>query len=359
MTTIYGALGINDNERVFLSTLGQSIVYDAIAKVTAEHNADLQLATSLFVQGQTTDFAKRYKLPGGGYMQRIGKNAPAGAVKTSGSWDVAFPLEGFGDTVASNRIDYAYMTTADLANVIENVRLRNMNTHRREILRALLRKSPSAFLDEIHGSLAIQGLANGDSVLYPPVIGSDTEATDDHYTETGYLVSGISSSNDPFPAIVAELEEHFGAPTGGSNIVCFTPAGATAYILAMGSKFVPVSDTGIKPGDDIATVLGLPSVTPGRVLGRHSSGCWIVEWRALPTTHGFALHLDAEKPVMKRVDPVDTGIAPGLQLVATDTSHPMTSSYWEDRFGYAVANRLNGVAVEFGTGGSYTDPSGY
>jgi hypothetical protein len=62
---------------------------------------------------------------------------------------------------------------------------------------------------------------------------------------------------------------------------------------------------------------------------------------------------------MERVDPADTGLTSGLQLVAQDEEFPFMASFWRDRFGYAVGNRLNGVAFEYGTGGTYTEPTAY
>ena len=71
------------------------------------------------------------------------------------------------------------------------------------------------------------------------------------------------------------------------------------------------------------------------------------------------IHLDAPKPIMQRVDPADTGLPRGLALVARDENYPFTSSFYSHRFGFGVGNRLNGVVMELGTGGSYTVPTAY
>ena len=42
MSGIFGALGINDTERVMLSTMGQRVVFDAVNQVLGDHNADLR-----------------------------------------------------------------------------------------------------------------------------------------------------------------------------------------------------------------------------------------------------------------------------------------------------------------------------
>jgi len=358
MAGIYGVLGVADTERIFLNTLGQNVVYDAVNEYMAMHNAELAQTLGVFVGETTTDFKRRYFLPGGGRLQNMGfapQSAPA-AAKTSGSWDVAFPLNEWGAALAGTRISYAYATVQDLAREVDGIRARDVATVRFEILNALLGSTQTTFVDPINGSLSIEPLANSDSVVYPPVLGSETEATENHYLSAGYAVSAISDTNDPYATIVSELEEHFGAPTGGSSIVTFIPPDVTAKTQAL-TDFVAVTHQNIQPGDDISTVLGLPAGMPGRVLG-HVSGSWVVEWRYLPATYVIAIHMDAPPPLTMRVDPSYTGLGSGLQLVSTNSKYPFTESFYSHRFGVACGNRLNGVAMLISAAG-WSVPTGY
>jgi hypothetical protein len=357
MSGIFGALNINDSDRVFLSTLGQRVVYDAIQQVLEQHNADLAAAKSVFVDQTTSDYKIRYKLPGGGRLQRLGTQAPSGAVKAYGSWDVAFPLEGFGAQMAGNRIDMAYMTAQDLNRHLDTITQQDINTVRFEMLKALLNATAATFVDPLWGSLTIERLANGDSVVYPPVLGSEAEATENHYIETGYLSAAVSDTNNPYVLLRDELEEHFGAPTGGSNIVAFVNNAQVGVTEAL-TDFDPVNDRYINPAITRDTLTGLPAALPGRVVGR-TNGVWIVEWRFIPANYILGVHLDAPKPLIERVDPADTGLPQGLELVAQDEEHPISSSYYEHRFGFGVGNRLNGVVYELGNGGTYTVPTAY
>ena len=122
-----------------LSSLGQRVVFDAVNQVLGDHNADLQAAMSVFVQETTSDYKIRYKLPGGGRLQRIGDNSKAGAVKAYGGWDVALPLENFAAALAYNRIGYAYMSAQELARHLDTIMVQDRNTVRHEMLRALFR----------------------------------------------------------------------------------------------------------------------------------------------------------------------------------------------------------------------------
>lgn len=362
MSNIYGLLGISDSDRVYLSTLGQGLVLDAVREYVNGVNAELNSAYGVFVERKTEDYKLRYKLPGGGRMQASGF-APQGTpalVKVTGQWDVAFPLQSFRDAMGGDRISMAYMTAQDLERHLSTIRTRYINTYRFELLKALLNNTQRTFTDEQWGALAIEPLANGDTVTFPPVLGSESEATDDHYLETNYTVANLSDTNNPIATAVAELEEHFGTPTGNSNIACFGGKTWADKITATLTEFVDVDDMGIKPGQDTATVVNTPKGLPGRIRGRCSnSGAWIIEWRWVPANYQITIHLDEAAPLMERNDPAFTGLPRGLALIAKDDSLPFETSYYDARFGLGAGNRLNGVVTEFGTGGTYTIPSGY
>jgi len=360
MSSIFGALNLNDTDRVFLSTLGQNVVYDAVQETIALHNAEVQAALSIFIEETTSNYKERYKLPGGGRLDRLGfaPQGQAAAGKTTGSWDVAYPLEEFGRQIAADRVSFAYMTTQDLDRHLSTVFAQDINTVRFELLKALLNSSQDTFTDPLWGSLSIEPLANGDSVVYPPVLGSESEATENHYLESGYAASAISDTNDPYVTLVDELEEHFGAVSGGSNIVVFINNAQRAKTADL-TDFDPVNDRYIAPGTQTAIPVGAPGGIPGRILGRHNAGAWISEWRWVPANYMIAVHLEAARPLKQRIDPADTGLGMGLQLVAESDKHPFTESHYSHRFGFGAANRLNGVVLELGTGGTYTVPAAY
>lgn len=357
MSTIFGALNLNDTDRVFQATQGQAVIYDAVREYLDRYNQDMQAATAIFVEGTTSDHSERYKLPGGGRLQRRGPQSRTGEVKANAGWDCAYPLEDFGAAFAGDDVTMAYMTVGDLDRHISTVINQDRATRRYEILKALFNSTAGTFVDPLWGSLTIQRLANGDSVVYPPVLGSESEATDNHYLESGYAASSISDTNDPFVTIRDELEEHFGAPTAGSNIVVFVNNAQRAKIEAL-TNFSEVEDRFVRLGDQTDQASGVPAGVPGRVLGR-CDGVWVVEWRWIPANYMVAIHMDAPKPLKIRIDPADTGLGSGLQLVSQDADYPFMTSHWRDRFGIGVGNRLNGVVFELGTGGTYTVPSGY
>lgn len=359
MAGIFGILGLPDTDRSFVNVIGQQVVFDAANTYLNFVNEEIQQAMSVFIESETESFKERYYLPGGGRLQRRGGQAASGAVAASGSWDVAYPLEDFGAQVAQDDVTLAYMSLQQVQRHLDTVRIQSINTVRYEILHRLLDDeggSAATFVDPINGSLSIVPLANGDSVTYPPVLGSESEATDDHYAESGYADSSISDTNNPLITIRNEIEEHFGTMTGGENIVVFCNNGDSAYLEDL-TDFDPVVDNFIRAGNNRDVPEGLPNV-PGRILGR-SNGVWVVEWRWIPDNYLLGIHMEHEKPLKMRVDPSDTGLPRGLQLIQTSDKYPLQSAHYRWRFGLGTANRLNGAVLELGTGGTYTIPTSY
>ena len=357
MAGIFGALNVNDRDRVFSATVGQRVIYDTAMQWMMDRNAELEAALGVFVQETTEEYKRRFKLPGSGYLQRRNVDGRYQAVKAQGQWDVAFPLEDMGAAIAGNDVDMRYMTIGELDLHLTTVWSQNVNTVRFEMLRAMMNNTQRPFIDPDWGTLNVEPLANGDAVVYPPVLGSDTEAVENHYIETNYAPASISDTNDPLTTIKNDLEEHFDVNPAGSDIVVFSASDSVPYVKGL-TGFTEVSDRFITKGDDSDELAGLPSAHPGTLIGR-AKGVWYVEWRHLPSTYMIGIHTGQPAPLTKRKDPADTGLNPFLELVAKDMTFPFTDSFWRHRFGFGVGNRLNGIVLELATGGTYTIPTIY
>ncbi len=219
MASIFGSLGFDDTDRVFASTEGQVIILDAIRDYLERINSDTMLALSIFVEEETENQIERYKLPGSGRLRRRAPDGRYGMSKLNDGWDTAFPLEDLGTELGGSDVEMAYMTALDLERHLSGVNTQNINTIRFEVLRALFNNVNATFVDPLHGSLTIRRLANTDGSLFPPILGSEADADDEHYLESNYAATAITDTNNPYRTIRDELEEHFGAPTGGANIV--------------------------------------------------------------------------------------------------------------------------------------------
>lgn len=358
MPGIYGLLNLSDTDRSYVNTVGQEAVYEAANTYLNTHATDMMKAYSAFLQEETEAFKERYKLPGGGRLQRRGGQAQSAATKAGGAWDVAYPLEDFGAQITGDDVTLAYMRLDEFDRHLQTVSIQDLNTVRYEMLKALFNNTQRAFIDPLHGSLSIEPLANDDAVLYPPVLGSEAEATDDHYLISNYAGTAIDSTHNPYPTLREELEEHFGAMQGFGNVAAFIHPDQVAVTEALGD-FVPAEDIGIRASTTTSVLRSetLPNV-PGRVIGR-VNGVWVVEWRWIPAGYVLAVDLDAPAPLKMRRDPSDTGLQRGLHLKSTDLQSPLEASHYRHRFGVGVGNRLNGVVMQLAVGTAYEIPTQY
>jgi len=358
MSGIAGLLNISDSERAYVMNVGQGLVFSAVSQMLAEYNEEVRLMTSVFIGGTTEKFAARHLLPGGGKLQRMGRQAPAAAVKRTGTYDVGYPLRQWGAEFAGDRVDLAYMTVAELDAHLQTIMIKDMNTLRWRMLTALFEDTNFAFTDPLNGAITVRRLANADGSAYPPVLGSETEADDDHYSDAAYNVASITDDNNPALTLRNEIAEHFGGiGSTGKNFVYFHGADQTAY-LANITGYVATPDIGIIDRYPDEILAPWPNV-PGRLHGR-TNGVWLSEWDGwIPDGYGLAVLL-GYPPLTMRVDPSDTGLGSGLQLVATDNNHPMMRASYEHRYGIGVSNRLSAACMEINAGGgTYTPPTAY
>jgi hypothetical protein len=358
MSALPGVLNINDTERAYVNTVGQQLVFDAVTQVLADYNEEARLATAIFVEAETEKFAQRYLLPGGGKLQRVGRQAQAGSVKRTGYYDVGFPLRGWGSQFGGSRVDMAYMTIAELDAHLDTIMIQDLNTKRWRILTSLFEDTNLTFSDPIHGDITVRRLANTDGSLYPPVLGSETEADDQHYLNSGYTVAAIAAANNPVVTLRNEIAEHFGGiGSAGRQFVYFHANDQTAYLQAI-AGYTAISDQYIQIASTTADVQSWPQV-PGRVHGR-GWGAWLSEWDGfIPDTYGLMVLMEVPAPLKMRVDPADTGLGRGLQLVAENETYPMRSVHYENRYGLGCGNRLSAACMLIDESGTYSPPSAY
>lgn len=360
MITIFGALGLGETAATTVTSIGQQVVYDGIQAVFDAYNEDVQALAGFFIQRSTSDYQIKYKLPGGGRLQRRGRQSVPGEVKGGSDWTVQFPLEDFGASMGLDDITLSYATLGDVDVLVRTIQIQDLTTLRAEILRAIFNKAARPFKDELKGDLTIQPLANGDATLYPPVAGSEDVATSNHYLGVASAATTFNDANNPIPTIVSALEAHFGAPSGGSNIVILINPAQSRSVKGL-ADFVPVAQHFVSYGENVSLALeqlfpeGLP---PGRVIGV-SDGAIVVEWLNCPAGYMAGFHLDAPKPLIRRLDPESTGIPAGLHLFGQNSDAPLLRASYRNRYGLGCGNRLNGVIVDLtaATPNQYTTPA--
>lgn len=360
MSTIFALAGLNASDYAYVNNANQELVYEGARQYIDMANEAAMGAMSAFVNPDpTTNFKERYKLGMTGRMQRTSEVTAGKGVATYGSWDVAYPLYNYHERLNIGDVDLAYMTPAEYQNHVDGIISRANNTRRHEILYNLFNNVQKTFTDPRHGSLTIEPLANGDSVVYPPVEGSDTEATEDHYLESGYAASAISDTNNPIATIVDDLVQHGVDTTDDVPVVCFINQAQQTAIESL-ANFVPYIPPQIQPGMDTDQVLMPSRQIPGKVIGYVRGYAWISVWRWIPANYIVGLNLASPQPLKMRVDPPATGLGNGgLVMLPEERFGVLTLNSWRLRFGLGASNRLGAAVMELGTGGTYTVPSAY
>lgn len=360
MSTIFGLAKLVASDYAYVNNANQELIYTATQQYIAMANEAAMRAVSTFVEPvPTTNFKERYKLPMNGRMQKTTEETNALAVAQSGSWDVAYPLDNFSDAIARSDVDGAYMTPAEFQMHIDGVITRANNAKRHEILYRMFNNTQDEVVDKRHGALTIEPLANGDSVTYPPVEGSDTEATENHYLETGYAATAISDTDNPFRTAADDLIHHGVNTTDDIPIAHFINPAEQPETEAL-TGFIEYVPPQIQRGADTDQVLMPSRPLPGKVIGYIGGMGWVSVWNWIPANYMISVNLAAPQPLRMRVDPAETGLGSGgLQLLPEERYGQITYNAWRLRFGIGAANRLSGVVTEFGTGGTYTVPAAY
>ena len=112
MTVAYGFIGLTDlfNQRV--QAVGPARVYDAVNASAAEYTRVVNALLSEFAE-RTIDAQIQFELPGDGSLQPLDADGNPLPVLPSGSYTVAFPIQGAGTAWGTNRITRALMTVEE------------------------------------------------------------------------------------------------------------------------------------------------------------------------------------------------------------------------------------------------------
>ena len=334
-------------------------VNTAITTAVEFHNQQLNAIMDLFV-APTTKAKTRYRHPFTTRNQPLDQFGRPRPVKGAQSYDVAFPLQMSGSRMGWTWQNSANVTVADVQETIYSIMMGDQRWVFDHILAALFQDDGWTYLDDDDdiGSLTIEGLANGDSFIYSMYSGSDVGATDDHILAQANAIG--SGSDNPYPTILAELEEH---PENGSGpFIAFIPTALKATTTALGT-FNPVRDPNITPATSSDTLTGSLGVTvPGgdrMILGYEDSGIWIVEYPRLPSEHIIAVSAGGAPPLgMRQPEPAEQQGFAEVPADMDSSPFPFMQRSWIRQAGFGGWNRVGGVAYRIGNG-TYAVPTGY
>jgi hypothetical protein len=351
-TVTYGFVGLEHLWDQRVTEVGARVVYEAIAESAAEHTRQLNALLAGFVE-RTDAHLIKYNLPGSGTLQPLDEYGNPRTSRPSGSYQVAFPIQGGGDAWGANRVARAHLTVEEANRHTLDALRRDADWMRRHMLAAIFDNSSWTYDDPAYDNLTIQPLANGDTVTYTRNGGA--VETDDHYLAQA---SSIDDSNNPFDDIYDELVEH---PSNRGPIVAYVPTNLKASIEAL-TVFTEISDPDIRYGLGVDTIEGDPDLFNDEIRGfgdevmGKANRVWIVEWRALPDSYIIAHARGATPPLgMREYEPAELqGFFP--------EEHSPDGNLLEMRMiryaGFGAMNRVAALAYRIGNG-SYAVPTGY
>jgi hypothetical protein len=357
MSTAYGFINLQHLYSQRVNAVGVNRVYDAIRESLRVHTEELNGLMSAFVT-PTTLAQEQYELAGTGTLQPLTESGTPMPVRPSGSYKVAYPIQGGGTAWATDRVTKALLTVEEANRFTWDAQRRDGDWLIRHVLAAIFTNTAWTFNDKIGaggakglGDISIQPLANGDTVTYNRRSGDP--ATDNHYKATADAIADVTN---PFPGLYDELAEH---PSNSGPYLVYIPSSLRSAVGGL-SEFVPHMPENVirvANGDD-EIVQAAPAIGPGdQVIGYlKSSRFWVVEWGRMPDGYMIAHATGAGAPLRMRQYPAEE-----LQGFITEVFNPEAGLEQVNllRFaGFGVANRV-AMAVQRVGNGTYAIPTGY
>ena len=354
MTVAYGFISIEDLFNQRIQTVGPKRVYDAVQQSAAEYNRVVNALLAEMAE-RTIDAQIQMELPGDGSLQPLDADGNPLPVAPSGSYTVAFPIQGAGTAWGTNRVTRAMLTVEEANRNTLDAFQKDADWMIRHLLASVFDNVAWTYEDKLGpsgskglGTITIKPLANGDTVTYVRK-GATAPTTDDHYLAQA---DAIDDSHNPFETIETELLEH---PSNTGRILCYIPTNLKASVIAL-STFKSVADPNVAyTTTELAT--NVPNVGPGEeVLGYiEGTKCWIVLWSAMPSSYIYA-KMEGKAIVKMREYP-----ATELQGFFPE-AHNVDGNHYVNRFlryaGFAVHDRVGALVYRIGNA-SYAIPSGY
>lgn len=345
MAILYGLLNEQDLYARRVTEIGVPEVVSAIDLTVAEHNRQLNAVIALFAR-RTTDFKTKFRTPAAARLQPLDSSGRALPIKGAGLYDVSFPIQAAGLAWGHDYVTGVKMTIAEAAEATATLVDGDLRWMRDHILGGLFVDGSWTFEDPAHGTLTIKGLASGDTDTYNVFSGGDTGTTDDHVKGAASITASV------FADIRDELKEH---PENSGDVVVLVPTASRATVEGL-TGFYEKNDPNLRLGNGATALVGnLTTPVPGEVFG-YIEGCWVVEWRSMPSDYLLGVMTGGQRALSLRED-VETELQ-GFKEVARRDDYPWYERQYLRRAGFGAWNRV-GAVVYRTNNSTYAVPSGY
>lgn len=351
-----GVLNLQD-VNVTANQVGQRVIYDGIQRLLDAYNAELEAATRFLIQRTTTEWQRKYALPGSREMEEMGVGAPSAnpaARKRTGTYDVGFDLRDARIAIGWDDITLAKLSIEDISSEVAESMRADTRWRMKWLLNHIFDNANNAFDDPQRGPITVRRFANQDGTEFPETAPGGASGQDDHYLVSGYAASSVSDANNPFTTLRNEVLEHYSV----ENDMAFFVSEANMAKYEALTGYIEVDDPNITRALGTEYLQRVIGNLPGRVRGRIKNQGWVVEWGRIPDDYIYAQNLNAPAPIVERVD-AEADIA-GFRLIpGQQGEYPLDGSTWRDRRGFGVQERLAGAVMLLAASGSYVVPDDY
>ena len=348
-TGTYSFADLLTNRFQTVAEFGVNNIAPVLQNELAAHNAVMEDAVSSLAE-VTTDVERVTGSAVGGKMQKVDEFGVTPTQKAAPGSTVGFPMDLWEFPIGWTRQYFLKATPADMAIKQQNAQI----AHRKEVVAELRRAvfgssnyTKTDRLGRVQKDITVKRFLNadGDPIPAGPNGESYDGATESHFTaEASLSASGLTSS----------IQNVTLKASNASAVMVVIHAADEATVSAL-SGFVSAVDPRYLPTEgDPRQALNI-STPLNRKIGYFAGAeVWIKPWAA----QGYAFTYDAgasEKPLVMRVD--EAQALRGLVIAAELEDHPLHARVMEARFGFGVYNRRGGAVHEFGSDGTYSDPS--
>jgi hypothetical protein len=350
---LWGVHNLEDAANDLVTEVGENLVVDNIEARVRIHEEELAGLLDLFAF-RTTEYSFGFKSDEGGELQGLDEFGRARPSRGRRGKQVGAPIFRAGDAIAFSYEARIQMTVGLVEDRMVSLMGRDARTVRRWNLSRLLDPQVYAFDDPAgHGELTIYGLANGTDGLpagsrFTYTTHDGGEAEDTHYLAQ---LNPISATDNPFPVIKREIEEH--PVNDGGQTVAFINPDQRAAVSAL-PDFTEREDPDVTPvSGERALVGALGARVPGEIIGK-TDGVWISEWHAVPSGYVLAVSTGANRTLALREHEV--AALRGFGQNAEREDFPYLERQFIRRAGFGAVNRVGAVAYRVGNA-AYAAPA--
>lgn len=349
-TVLYGFRNLGDIRNNTVNEALVPVITDAIEESRRFHSEEIDAVQSLLVQ-PTTQFKEHFKTASAARLQPLDEHGRARVIKSTGGFDIAYPIKKAGIAEGSTFETSVLQTVADVEQTAATMFLADNNWMMDQLLAAMYNNADWVHPDEKHGDLTIKPIANNDSQTYYTVTAADTGTQQNNLLGQS---AGIADATNALDTAAAQLRKF---PGDRRQAIALVPSNLIGAVMNL-AGFMDAPDENVQLGSTADTVRGGPGVRyPGVLRGYEKvSRLWIVEWDRLQDSRIFVVPINGPRPIARRE--YENERLRGFVLIGERNDLPYYERQYGRWAGFGARDRTALVGIQVGNA-SWTIPTGF